>query len=806
MEERPEREAPLTGIHVLDLTSGAAGLCSRLLADLGARVVKVEPPGGDPARLAGPFLPEPHGDISLSFLYHNAGKFGITVDRENAEAKRLFSRLLKGSDILVENAPPGDRDGAGIDIDALRAAHPRLIVVSLSAFGRTGPRARFRACDLAAAAWGGLMAVTGSPPSPPLAPYGDQPSYTASLFGAAGALLALRKRRQTGRGEHVDISLQEAAAAALDHVFTRFFSEGTVARRQGNRHWNGLFRILPCRDGHVLVSPAIHFETLVSWMASEAMAGELTGEQWREEAYRAEHEERLAAIMAQWTKTHTKEELFSLGQALQLPWAPVCTVREVLGHVQLRERRFFRDMVSYPGAEDPLPFPGPPWRFGDGKDTPVRRAPAVGQDNGTICGEAMGTAAAEMGDPGTPAGGQRREAYAGDCTLAGIRILDFTRVLAGPFATRLLADFGADVIKVQPPGERGGGAPVMTDYYRMWNRNKRSITLDMNRAEGRTFAERLVAVSDVVIENFSPRVMANWGLTWERLREVRPDLVMVRMSAMGQTGPWRDMVAYAPTLHALTGFSDLTAFTRAEPAGPGFSYADTVAGLYAALAVLAALEDRDHSGKGQCIDLSEMEALCTFLGPALLESAARGEDIPPRGNTPAHVTAAPHGCYRCAGGDRWCVIAAYTEEDWQGLCDAMDRPAWTKETRFASRERRRQHRETLDGLIETWTQRYPVEDVVSLLQRRGLSAGPVQDARDLARDPHLRERGFFVVLTDATGKRTDADRSALRMRDGERKHWTTAPLPGEDNRAVYQELLGMSEEEYRHAVTAGIIG
>jgi len=195
----------------------------------------------------------------------------------------------------------------------------------------------------------------------------------------------------------VDISLQEAAAATLDHVFTRFFSEGTIARRQGSLHWNGLFRILPCRDGHVLVSLNLHFETLVAWMAGEGMAGELTGEQWQQEAYRAAHVDRLTEIMARWTMTRTKEELFSLGQTLQFPWAPVCTVQEALGHAQLRERRFFRN-IFHAETEGSAICPGPPYRFGGAEGRRAGRAPAMGEDNGTIYGEEMGITPEELRD------------------------------------------------------------------------------------------------------------------------------------------------------------------------------------------------------------------------------------------------------------------------------------------------------------------------------------------------------------------------------------------------------------------------
>jgi len=327
----------------------------------------------------------------------------------------------------------------------------------------------------------------------------------------------------------------------------------------------------------------------------------------------------------------------------------------------------------------------------------------------------------------------------------------------------------------------------------------------MNHPEGLSLALLLAAKSDVVIENFSPRVMANWGFSYPRLREIKPDIIMVSMSAMGQTGPWRDYTAYAPTIHALSGFTDLTSFSRDNPVGPGFSYADIVAGLYAAFAVLASLENRERTGRGQYIDLSEFEAFCTLLGPSLLDVQANGRDIPPQGNRPDYVTASPYGCYRCSGEDRWCVIVVSTEEDWQALRRVIGCPAWTGEERFATPAGRREHSAEIDVLIETWTSNHCAEDIVQLLQESGIAAGIVQDAADLAGDPHLAERRFLLPLEHPVWGRSVCDRSPLRFSRDDTGHWRAAPMPDEDNEHVFLELLGLSEEEYSRCVREGVI-
>jgi crotonobetainyl-CoA:carnitine CoA-transferase CaiB-like acyl-CoA transferase len=390
--------------------------------------------------------------------------------------------------------------------------------------------------------------------------------------------------------------------------------------------------------------------------------------------------------------------------------------------------------------------------------------------------------------------------------LNGLRVLDFTWVLAGPYATRILADFGAEVIKVQSKKTARGAETNNTGYFNTWNRNKRSITLDMSYAEAREIALELTAISDVVIENFSPRVMLNWGMDYETLKERRPDLVLVSMSAMGHTGPWKNYVAFAPTIQALSGLTYLTSFDKNSPMGLGYAYADAIVGLYAALVILAALEYRDRTGHGQHIDISEYEAMCTLLGPALMYESVNLSEISPQGNRADSIPAAPYGCYKCLGTDRWCVIAVFNDEEWQRLCQIMGNPAWRRDERFSTPSRRKKHAEELDDLLGQWTAQHTPEQVVDLLQGAGVPAGVVQNAEDLANDPHLRAREFFVSLKHPVLGMTLSDSSPIRFTEGSTGDWKAAPLLGEDNRYVYTELLGFTEGEVSSYVEKGIIG
>jgi benzylsuccinate CoA-transferase BbsF subunit len=386
--------------------------------------------------------------------------------------------------------------------------------------------------------------------------------------------------------------------------------------------------------------------------------------------------------------------------------------------------------------------------------------------------------------------------------LHNIRILDFSWVLAGPYATRILADFGAEVIKVQPllPEEED---KFSRGYYNTWNRNKLGITLSLNKPEGVAIAKRLVGISDAVVENFSPRVMANLGLDYDSLRKVKPDLIMLSLSTMGNSGPWRDYVGFGPTVQAFSGITYLTSFPGKPPLGLGTSYADHIAGLIACLALLSALEYRRKTGEGQYIDVSQVEAMAGLLGDAILDYTVRGEEVEPVGNS--STEAAPHGVYRCQGDDRWCAIAVFTDEEWQGFKRALGNPPWAEDKRFATLAGRLKHSEELDRLVEDWTKERTAEEAMALLQRQGVAAGVVQDASDLAEDPQLKERGFFIELDHPELGKTISDAVPIRLSDTPARYTRAAPIQGQDNNYVYRELLGMSEDEIDKLREQGVI-
>lgn len=787
---------PLRGVRVIDLADEKAAYCSKVLADLGAEVVKVERPGGDPSRGYGPFsgnLASP--ERSLSFWYNNSGKLGVTLDLEDPKSKQLFLNLVSHSDVIVESSSPGYLKTLGLDFESLSSINPGLIMASITGFGQTGPNSKYKTCDLVACASGGQMYVSGKPDRPPLKAYGNQSYFLASLFAANGIVLALRWRDRSGKGQHIDISLQEAVAAALEHVLIQYFHEGIVPCRQGALQWNCSSDLFPCRDKYALLTFSREWETLVELLGHQHMAADLTQAAWRDEGFRRQHIENIQDVLSFWTCQQNSRDVFELGQSMRFPWAVVNSIKDVMENEQLNYRGFFLP-AQHPEAKDNFRVPGPVIRFNNSHDLKWQRPPIAGEHNAMLQQLVKRVSFTHptrtQGNPKLP--------------LEGVRILDFTWMLAGPYATRTLADFGAEVIKVQSHKIATGAEQNDTAYFANWNRNKLGITLDLSRPEARELALDLVKKCDVVIENFTPRVMDNWGLNYEKLKQVNPSLIMVSLSGFGHSGPWRDFAALGPTEHALSGLTQLTSYIDGGPCGIGFAYADHISGLYASLAVLSALQLRDSTGRGVHVDISEYEATCSLLGTSLIDYSLNGNSVKPVGNGPMWQVAAPHGCYPCKGEDRWCVIAVFTEEEWRSLCGVMGHPAWSRDDRFNSAQGRYDISEELDVLLSEWTAGYAPQDLVKMLQDAGIPAAIVSDASELAKDPHMNARGFFIDLEHPVLGTTRSDSNPIRLSATPAHYKKAAPLLGEDNRHVFVELLGMDEERFKSLVDDGIIG
>ncbi len=398
--------------------------------------------------------------------------------------------------------------------------------------------------------------------------------------------------------------------------------------------------------------------------------------------------------------------------------------------------------------------------------------------------------------------------------LEDVKILDFTHVLAGPFGTRVLADMGADVVKIMSAvRERGRGED--SPYSLMWNRNKRSLALDMRREESRVLARRLADEADIVIDNFSPGVLERWNVGYEIVSETNPGVIYVQMSGMGATGPWSSFVTYAPTIHGLGGLTHLTSVPGRGDIGIGYSYNDHQAGLHAAVAVLAALEGRRSTGRGQRVDLSQFEVGVNFAGLALLDWFGNGRSASPVANRDPYDNNAPHGCYPCAGAasdalvdERWVAIACMSDDQWRRLRDVMGDPEWAGDPKLAAATGRFEAADMLDQHMAAWTRGIEAEVVMERCQAAGVPAGVVQTGLDLGeRDPQLKLSGFLVEIEEPhpSAGQTYADRLPIYFERTPCDEYRPAPVVGQHNAEVLSEWLGMSEGEVRQGEEAGYL-
>ncbi len=789
---------PLANVRVIDLSDDRAIYAGKLLADLGAEVIRVEPPSGDPLRHRGPFH---ENGSSLWHAYFASSRTFASHDSEAIE------QLAASADIILdcERLP---------NPESLLQANPGLIIVDVTSFGRSGPWSSYQAPGLVAEALAGVAATSGDKDTPPLKLFGDQFAFVGGAYAAIGALSALNHARQTGRGQIVRLSTHEALCTILEHVLMWAwyhehlpFAEGPVLPRQGSLHWSSAYVVMQAIGGSIMITPTPDFQRQVAWLIEEGVGMELLDERFTDPANLAEMVELTMNTLRDWVATKEVEPFFHEAQDRHHPYGWVMTTEEVAGNPQLAGRNWWTDYpigdatVSGPGA--PYHFSDTPWRIrhrsSPQEDVAHSFSPPAPRGEMSRRDRGRSPSAPRLGQPTTG-------------PLEGLRILDFTHVLAGPFATRVLADMGADVVKIMSSTRAGLAGGTDHPYHTMWNRNKRVLQLDLSRSEARDIARELALQADIVIDNFSVGVLDRWNLGYDAVSPDNPGVIYLGMSGMGITGPWASYVTYAPTVHALAGLTYLTGVPGRNDIGVGFSYNDHMAGLHGAVAVLAAIEGRRLTGNGQRIDMSQFEVGVNFGGPALLDWFANGVAAEPVGNDAPWEDWTPHAIYPCtdddAGDDRWCAIAVLTDEQWISLCQLMDATDWLNDSKLATAKGRKARQESIDARIANWTSNQDRYELMDRCQKAGVPAGVVQTGFDLTQnDPQLAHTNMFFNFDDPHPDLgpLKGDRLPLQFEQTPAIRYNRSEIYGESNASVASDWLKMSAEEVARLESEGVM-
>ncbi len=782
---------PLARLRVIEQADRAGAFAGRLLADGGADVVRVVPPGGDALEQEPPFFGA--SGVSIQAAWYNAGKRVIALDLTDENGLNRFRELLAEADLLIEDWRGDEAPFAG---DPLGEGFPQLVRLSTTPMGREGPWAGLTVNDLVATALCGAASITGTPEAPPLTGYGNQTAHTIGLYAAVCALAGVRLRDASGRGCHIDLSGHEALIACTEQLIMQWlYPDGgrwtsPVARRQGSLHWSGGYEVYPDREGNgLMVTPSLGLvETLIPWLQEMDAAGDLAcHERYPDLIALVKEMPHVMETLRNWTAQNEADALFEEAQRRRLPFGAVWPVSKALESPQIAARGYLteREVDGFGSVPFPArllttdrdgPAPGPPVSVREARWGP---RPTLAEPTG-------------MPSAGAP--------------LAGLRVLDFTHVLAGPFGTRILADLGADVLKVGTARRNAGANTINHPYYLCWNRNKRSLTLDMRREEARALARRMAGQCDAVVENFSAGVLERWGLDRASLAETSAGVSVVSMGGMGRSGPWRDYVTFAPTIHALTGLTYLTNPPGRQDVGFGYSLTDHLSGIAAAFGTLEGVEHRRRTGQGLAVDVSQYELGLGLMGPAFLDYLANGVDPAPVGNRHPFAAWAPHGIYPACGEDRWVAIAVRGDEQWRALCEVMAAPALAHDPRFATHGARIAHQDALDGCIAAWTAPRDRYEVMAACQARGVAAGAVQDGGDLGEhDPQLAAHAFWGTVATEDGGEQGAERFPARF-DGQRPAAGAAARSlGADTFDVFTEILGLSPEEVAALVADGVL-
>jgi crotonobetainyl-CoA:carnitine CoA-transferase CaiB-like acyl-CoA transferase len=695
---------PLSDVRVLDLAVGAGGGVGRFLAELGADVAKLEARGGDPERRSGLRA----AGISLAFVAASLGKRSIALDLEVADDRAIFDTLAGEAHLLLETTRPGSKEAKLLDVSGLRARYPGLVVLSLTDFG-TGACQDWIATDAVLQALNGELSRSGIPGRRPLLPPGELAVQCAIAQAAYATMLAYLHRQQTGVGDHLDISLLDGATQALDpgYGIAGSAASGLMADQlpRGRPNAGHQYPIFACKDGHVrlcVLAPR-QWRGLFEWMGRPVAFAD----PGFSDLVKRNQTPALMEAIATFLVDKTREQIEAESQHFRVPTAAILTLDEALDSQHVRERSLLHEIELAPGVTAPFPN-GLIEIDGLRATTP----PFIPPSNG--CAEtllrhwsAMPPPAAVMdfGELGRP--------------LKGIRVLDLGVIVVGSEQGRLLADYGADIMKVEstdfPDGIRLSSPSGMSPSFAAGHRNKRGLGLNLRSGEGRELFLKLVERSDIVLSNFKPGTMASLDLSGETLLARNPRLIVVESSAYGEDGPWAGRMGYGPLVRASAGLTSRWRYAD-DPAGFGdtvTTYPDHVAARLTISAVLALLLRRASTGRGGWIRLAQMEVILCQMAATVAANILARRGVSLDGGAEHDV---PWGVFSTMGDDDWCVVSIRGDEDWRRLCRAMDRPDLAEDPTLKNRVGRVGARALIDGAVTAWTEARTAGEAASTLQ------------------------------------------------------------------------------------------
>ena len=795
---------PLKSLRVVEVGGLAAGAyCARLLADFGAEVIRIEPPGGDPARGHAPLIDGGDGEaLSAWFAYVNFGKSSLVLDPAKDADRVRLADLIHSSDVCIDAMASAQGWG---DVLAEAAASPGARVhAAVNWFGQTGPYRGFAGSDAVCRSLAGMIKLVGPAEGPPL----NAPDYHAGIIGGlagySAVLAALHARGVTGLGSQLDVSVQEACIALVDLPASESWVRGSGYRREGINRFPPTFPvgIYPTADGWLgatLVTPA-QWRGFCRMLGLDDLADDPGLTTSVERLPRAEEiEARITPKLLE----RPAREWFRRGLELRLPLVEVPDMDAALHSEVFRERKA---IIPVRVGGRVVEAPGPPMRL---TATPPRLGgdvPAVGAGPGAFTGQRI-----PVPEPAVASG---------RLPLQGVRIVDLSMGWAGPLCTRHLADLGADVVKVEacryPDWWRGTDMRPAALEQRLYektgrfnalNRNKRGISLDLTSADGVRILKQLVAKADAVVENYSTGVLPKLGLDYARLREVNSSLVMISMSGFGAGGlgaceDWKECRAYGSTLEQGSGLPLLVGRPGDPPVMGNSAFGDAIGGYNALASVLTALFHRQRTGQGQHIDLSQVECMLVMTAPWMIARSA-GSPVPARdGNR--HPQFVPQGAFCCEGTDEWVMLTVTDDAMWRRLCRRIGRPDLAERLPHAAERRGRI--EEIETAIGIWTETRDPDTAMAELQAAGVAAGVVRGPLELLDDPHLAARGFYrMVERDFIGRHPQP---STGWREGEAPYpvrWVS-PTLGQFNADVLGELAGLDAAELARLEAAGVIG